>query len=46
MSCRLPSAHVLAAACLVANAATAQDAVEAFYRDKVVTIVVGSAVGV
>ena len=50
MSYRLPSALVLAgaclaAACLAANAAPAQDAVEAFYRGKVVTIVVGSAVG-
>jgi tripartite-type tricarboxylate transporter receptor subunit TctC len=55
MSYRLPFAQVfaakclaaacLAAACLAANAAPAQDAVAAFYRGKVVTIVVGSAVG-
>jgi tripartite-type tricarboxylate transporter receptor subunit TctC len=50
MSYRLPCARVLAstclaAACLSANAAPAQQAVEAFYRGKVVTIVVGSAVG-
>src|SRR5216684_6731327 len=50
MSYRLPCARVLAtaclaAACLAANAAPAQHAVEAFYRGKVVTIVVGSAVG-
>jgi tripartite-type tricarboxylate transporter receptor subunit TctC len=50
MSYRLPCARVLAstclaAACLAANAAPARQAVEAFYRGKVVTIVVGSAVG-
>src|ERR1700682_4444500 len=49
MSYRLPCAPVLAAACLAAclaaNAASAQDAVEAFDRGSVVTIVVGSAVG-
>ena len=45
MSHRLPCALVLAAACLAANAAPAQYAVEAFYRGKVVTVVVGSAVG-
>jgi tripartite-type tricarboxylate transporter receptor subunit TctC len=55
MSYRLPCAHILAAkcmaaaclaaACLAANAAPAQDAVAAFYRGRVVTIVVGSAVG-
>src|ERR1700730_12985305 len=50
MSYLLPSALVfaaacLAAACLAADAAPAQDAVAAFYRGKVVTIVVGSAVG-
>jgi tripartite-type tricarboxylate transporter receptor subunit TctC len=45
MSYRLPCALAFAAACLAANAAQAQDAVEAFYRGKVVTIVVGSAVG-
>jgi tripartite-type tricarboxylate transporter receptor subunit TctC len=33
------------AACFAANAASAQDAVEAFYRGRTVTIVVGSAVG-
>src|SRR5215475_7443249 len=38
-------AVVVAAACLAANAAFAQDAVEAFYRGKTVTITVGSAVG-
>lgn len=47
MSSRMPSglAFVVAAACLAANAACAQDAVEAFYRGKTVTITVGSAVG-
>jgi tripartite-type tricarboxylate transporter receptor subunit TctC len=45
MSYRLPPAVVFAAACLAANAAPAQDAVEAFYRGKTVTITVGSAVG-
>jgi tripartite-type tricarboxylate transporter receptor subunit TctC len=45
MSRRLPHAFVLAAACLVASAAAAQDAVEAFYGGKTVTITVGSAVG-
>ena len=45
MSYRLPRALVFAAACLAANAAPAQDAVEAFYRGKTVTITVGSAVG-
>jgi tripartite-type tricarboxylate transporter receptor subunit TctC len=45
MSYRLSRALAFAAACLAANAATAQDAVEAFYRGKIVTIVVGSAVG-
>jgi tripartite-type tricarboxylate transporter receptor subunit TctC len=45
MSYRLPAALVFAAACLAANAAAAQDAVEAFYRGKSVTITVGSAVG-
>ena len=50
MSYRWPGALILAtaclaAACLVANAAPAQQTVEAFYRGKVVTIVVGSAVG-
>ena len=38
-------AFIVAAACLAANAAAAQDAVEAFYRGKTVTITVGSAVG-
>src|SRR5215831_14849768 len=33
------------ASCLAADAAAAQDAVEAFYRGKTVTITVGSAVG-
>ena len=45
MSYRLSGAVVVAAACLAANAALAQDAVEAFYRGKTVTITVGSAVG-
>jgi tripartite-type tricarboxylate transporter receptor subunit TctC len=45
MSYRLPCAVVFAAACLAASAAPAQDAVEAFYRGKTVTITVGSAVG-
>jgi tripartite-type tricarboxylate transporter receptor subunit TctC len=45
MSYRLSRALAFAAACLAANAAPAQDAVEAFYRGKIVTIVVGSAVG-
>jgi tripartite-type tricarboxylate transporter receptor subunit TctC len=44
MSYRLPCALVFAAACLATNAA-AQDAVEAFYRGKTVTITVGSAAG-
>jgi tripartite-type tricarboxylate transporter receptor subunit TctC len=35
----------VAAACLGANVAAAQDAVEAFYRGKTVTITVGSAAG-
>jgi len=38
-------ALLVAAACLVASAASAQEAVEAFYRGKTVTITVGSAVG-
>jgi tripartite-type tricarboxylate transporter receptor subunit TctC len=38
-------ALVVAAVCLAASAARAQDAVEAFYRGKTVTITVGSAVG-
>jgi tripartite-type tricarboxylate transporter receptor subunit TctC len=45
MSYRLPCVLVLTTTCLAANATLAQDAVEAFYRSKVVTIVVGSAVG-
>jgi len=45
MSYRLSRALAFVAACLPANAAPAQDAVEAFYRGKIVTIVVGSAVG-
>jgi tripartite-type tricarboxylate transporter receptor subunit TctC len=45
MSRRLRGALVITAACLAANAAPAQDSIEAFYRSKVVTIVVGSAVG-
>jgi tripartite-type tricarboxylate transporter receptor subunit TctC len=45
MSCRLPCLLVFALVCLGLNAAQAQDAVEAFYRGKTVTITVGSAVG-
>jgi tripartite-type tricarboxylate transporter receptor subunit TctC len=45
MSICLARALVLIAACLAVNTAPAQDAVEAFYRGKAVTIVVGSAVG-
>jgi len=47
MSSRMPNGRALlvAAICLVASAASAQDAVEAFYRGKTVTITVGSAVG-
>jgi tripartite-type tricarboxylate transporter receptor subunit TctC len=45
MSYRLLYALALAATCLTATAAPAQDAVEAFYRGKTVTITVGSAVG-
>src|ERR1700724_3681217 len=41
----LALALAFAAACLAANAAPAQDAGEAFYRGKILTIVVGSAVG-
>ena len=44
MNVRWPALAV-AAICLAANAAAAQDAVEAFYRGKTVTITVGSAVG-
>jgi len=45
MSHGWPRALVLAAACLATSAAAAQDAVEAFYRGRTVTITVGSAVG-
>src|SRR5499433_68726 len=45
MPYRLPRALAVAAACLAASPALAQDAVEAFYRGKTVTITVGSAVG-
>jgi tripartite-type tricarboxylate transporter receptor subunit TctC len=45
MSYRLPRALVFAAACLATSPALGQDAVEAFYRGKTVTITVGSAVG-
>ena len=45
MSYRLPCAVIAVTACLAANAAPAQDAVESFYRGKTVTITVGSAVG-
>src|SRR4051812_3112023 len=42
---RLSCTLIIAALCLAMNAAAAQDAVEAFYRGKTVTITVGSAVG-
>src|ERR1700676_3943794 len=45
MSHRLPCALVLAATFLAPSSASAQDAVEAFYRGKTVSITVGSAVG-
>jgi tripartite-type tricarboxylate transporter receptor subunit TctC len=45
MSCRWSAVVVVAAACLAAHAAAAQDAIEAFYRGKTVTITVGSAAG-
>jgi tripartite-type tricarboxylate transporter receptor subunit TctC len=45
MSYRLSCAVVVAAAGFAANAAPAQDAVDAFYRGKTVTITVGSAPG-
>src|SRR6266436_1745658 len=45
MSYCLRCALVFAAACLAVNAAAAQDAVEAFYRGRTITITVGSAVG-
>jgi tripartite-type tricarboxylate transporter receptor subunit TctC len=45
MSYRLPAGLLVAAMCLAASGAPAQDAVEAFYRGKTVTITVGSAVG-
>jgi tripartite-type tricarboxylate transporter receptor subunit TctC len=45
MSHCLPGALVFAAACLATNSAAAQNAIEAFYRGKTVTITVGSAVG-
>jgi tripartite-type tricarboxylate transporter receptor subunit TctC len=45
MSYCLPRALVFAATCLATSASPAQDAVEAFYRGKTVTITVGSAVG-
>jgi tripartite-type tricarboxylate transporter receptor subunit TctC len=45
MSRRCFHAIAVALACLAANAAAAQDAVETFYRGKTVTITVGSAVG-
>jgi tripartite-type tricarboxylate transporter receptor subunit TctC len=41
----LPRALAFAAACLATSPAPAQDAVEAFYRGRTVTITVGSAVG-
>jgi tripartite-type tricarboxylate transporter receptor subunit TctC len=45
MSYCLPRALAFAAVCLATSAASAQDAVEAFYRGRTVTITVGSAVG-
>src|SRR6202049_4693136 len=45
MSYSLPRALAFAAACLATDAAAAQDAVEAFYRGRTVTITVGSAAG-
>src|SRR6266545_4009415 len=45
MSSQLPGALVFAVGCLAATAAPAQEPVEAFYRGKIVTITVGSAVG-
>jgi len=45
MSRRFPGMLVLTAACLAAGFASAQDSIEAFYRNKVVTVIVGSAVG-
>jgi tripartite-type tricarboxylate transporter receptor subunit TctC len=41
----LPRALVFAAACLATSPAPAQDAVQAFYRGRTVTITVGSAAG-
>src|ERR1043165_8080628 len=45
MPYRLLGALAVTAACIAACPALAQDAVEAFYRGKTVTITVGSAVG-
>src|SRR6478735_8050224 len=45
MSHGLTCAVFLTTACLAASAASAQDAIETFYRGKTVTITVGSAVG-
>jgi tripartite-type tricarboxylate transporter receptor subunit TctC len=45
MAHRFSFAVVVAVACFAANAAPAQDAVDAFYRGKTVTITVGSAPG-
>jgi len=45
MARRFPGPLILTAACLAVSAARAQDSVEAFYRSKVVTVIVGSAVG-
>src|SRR5262245_21987512 len=45
MPYRLPRVLILVVLCLAVDAAPAQDAVEAFYRGKTVTITVGSAVG-
>jgi len=45
MPSRLRSSILVSATCLATTAAPAQEAVEAFYRGKTVTITVGSAVG-
>jgi tripartite-type tricarboxylate transporter receptor subunit TctC len=45
MPYRLPCALAFVAFCLAANSPWAQDAVEAYYRGKTVTITVGSAAG-
>src|SRR5215475_3440243 len=45
MARRFPGPLILTAACLAVSTARAQDSIEGFYRSKVVTVVVGSAVG-